>query len=209
VDQWTPEARDMLGTAVYRAASQDVQKHIIGEVPAYMNNPYVNVVLQYLSFPIVASNKQLSRNAQFADMEALTGVMLNLAVTGTVQYAMSASGIKGIDDFEENTYKYYSSIGILPEVSQFGTDVMNGENPIANRLPILSVLGNYAGAAGDIGEYALGGKESPVGNDAISLLYMNNHATLTGMVNLYQNGIAERVTNSDLATMIAESKQTR
>jgi hypothetical protein len=187
VDNLTTAEKDALSSGLYRAASQDVQKHIVGELPPYLNNPLWAVVLQYLSFPLVATNKQLARNAQFADMEALTGVMLNLIVTGTVQEAMIQLGLRNEEEFEKNTYKYYSSLGILPDVSMLLT---GEETPSVDRIPIYSVMENYADLAGETASYVMSAGEDEMSfNDIKPLLYMNNHATLRAMVNIYQGEI--------------------
>lgn len=193
LDKWNKEEQEVLGNVLYRAASQDVQRHIVGEVPPYLNNPLWNVVLQYLSFPIVATNKQLARNAQFADMESLTGLMMNLIVTGTTQYAMEKTGLRKEEDFEKNTYKYYSSVGILPEVTQFMSDVMEQDMPSAAKIPIMSVMSNYVDAGTAGAEYVLShGEDEMSYNDIKPLIYLQNHATLRAMYNLYAEGVSER-----------------
>lgn len=197
-DALTEVEKDHLGLVLYRAASQDVQKHIVGELPPYLNNPYFNVMLQYLSFPLVATNKQLARNSQFADIEALSGVMLNLIVTGTVQHAMVELGMRKEEEVELNTFKYYSSLGILPDIGLMGMEAMEGETPSLDRIPTWSVMGNYAHLGKESAKYAMSLGEDQMGvNDIKPVVYMQNHATLKIMANMWQEHVAERIAKED------------
>lgn len=212
-DRLTTQEKNNLGNVLYRAASQDVQKHIIGETPAYLNNPYWNVALQYLSFPLVATNKNLARNMKFADIESITGLMLNLGVTGLVQYTMAQLGLRKGDDVGENTYKYYSSAGILPDISIMGMDAINGDLPDLGKIPITSVMRNYGNAIGGTAQYvmsAVSDDEDKKGvplDDYKSIMYLNNHATLRAMYNVFNDEIGANVVDGKNREKLRELKQ--
>ena len=75
-DKWDGEAMDTFIYGIYRDATQSVQRTLVGERPAHLNRPMMQLLTQYLEMPIVAMNKKLGRQIQFADKEAV----LNMAV---------------------------------------------------------------------------------------------------------------------------------
>lgn len=132
-DKWPKNVRDQFQYALLRDEAQNVQKSLVGELPAWYNKPLMALVFQFRQFPIVAQNKQLGRALALADKEAVIATMMNAATAGIVRLskaALIAGGITAVSNSEyrfnsdpehlvRDTSKYIAQFGILPDATDF------------------------------------------------------------------------------------------
>lgn len=173
-DKWDAQAKDDFMYAMQRAEAQELLRPLIGEMPEWFNKPWVQMLLQFRTMPLVAQNKALGRSLAFADKEAITQLMLNSMTAGLVRYgkfaglAAVAAGTTGDWEAEYEkqldragrdailggaTDRYITQLGGVADVYSltqiYGTANTPDEyaRKVANQIPALSLLGDYAGAA--------------------------------------------------------------
>lgn len=159
IDKWDDEVRERYHLAMYRDDAQVVQQTIGGEMPAWINKPMMTVLAQFKQQAILANNKQLNRNLQFADKEAVFGVMMNMTMAGLTRtakfgtlgaaaYAVTGddsqlidpqnpffdTGEDGIDYMDAE--KYVSQFGFFSDIGHLAWDVSDS---IASEDPVTGV----------------------------------------------------------------------
>lgn len=134
-DKWPKEVRDQFTYALLRDEAQQVQKSLVGELPAWYNKPLMALAFQFRQFPIVAQNKQLGRALAMADKEAVVATLLNAATAGLVRTAKAATVAGGIAAVSSREYrfnsdpehrirdasKYVAQFGVLADATDFVT----------------------------------------------------------------------------------------
>lgn len=134
-DKWPKNVRDQFTYALLRDEAQNVQKSLVGELPAWYNKPLMALAFQFRQFPIVAQNKQLGRALAMADKEAVVATLLNAATAGLVRTAKAAAVAGGIAAVSSRDYrfnsdpehlirdasKYVAQFGVLADATDFVT----------------------------------------------------------------------------------------
>ena len=159
VDKWPESARKKFQYALIRDEAQQIQRTHVGEMPPWMNNPLMALVLQFRQMPIVANNKQLGRSLAFADKEAVTAVMLNTAIAGLVRYSKFAglglgiaaiTGEKVQDPTSEQMQvdKYIAAAGIFPDSIDLVLDAYKAGTDgdfkeLSGHMPVLGLMSDY------------------------------------------------------------------
>jgi hypothetical protein len=120
--------------------------------------------MQFKSYPMLAAEKQQARHLKFADKEAAMGMMLNAVTSATarvIRYQSMAAAIpdeknrqryldKKYESLAEDTWTYMGMAGMLPSVKNTavgigtGRDRFGGEYSVADEIPVLSYIDNYA-----------------------------------------------------------------
>ena len=116
--QWSPEVGEVFGAAVVRNMNQIVQKAMAGEQDAWMHTHAGSILMHLKTFPLLAIQKQVVRNARFMDKQALVTVLYGLAT------AAVASKIRDTLDGTERTpletakqaFNYSNMTGFIPMV---------------------------------------------------------------------------------------------
>lgn len=165
IDKWDPEVRERYHLAMYRDDAQVVQQTIGGEMPAWINKPMMTVLAQFKQQAILANNKQLNRNMQFADKEAVLAVTMNMAMAGITRAAKfgtlgaAAYAVTGDEselmelqnpffDGEDSNVsymdaeKYVSQFGFFPDIGHMAWDISES---LASEDPVTGVANNVAG----------------------------------------------------------------
>jgi hypothetical protein len=167
LNEWSDIDRNKFGVIMNRYSSQQVQKGFVGESSPEMMNPWVAFMMQFRSYPMLAAEKQQARHLKFADKEAAMGMMLNAVSSATarmLRYQSMAAGIpdererkryldKKYDSLAGDTWTYMGAAGMSPYIANTGIglftgrDKFGGNYTVADELPILSYIDNYAKAA--------------------------------------------------------------
>ena len=164
VDKWPKHVREEFQYAMTRDANQQVQHTVVGELPPWMNNPLMALAFQFRQMPIVAQNKSLGRSMAFADKEAVTGVMLNAAMSGMVRYSKFAVLGLGVATITGNEWKepngemmdvpkYITQFGMFPDTVDLVTDsykagVKGDIKKALGQVPALNTAFQYMEALG-------------------------------------------------------------
>ena len=167
--KWDGDTMDTFIYGIYRDATQSVQRTLVGERPAWMNRPMMQLLTQYLEMPIVAMNKKLGRQSQFADKEAVLNMAVLSAMGGLTKYAYEEIGdlitgggkegeIKDLKSFTESdsfqAMKYTPLLGFIPDVLEWVA------NPQVPNVPILSMMKKY-------GEAGMAAKDVATGDGSV------------------------------------------
>lgn len=178
IDKWDKEALNRYHLAMYRDDAQVVQQTIGGEMPQWINKPMMTVLAQFKQQAILANQKQLARNLQFADKEAVLAVTMNMAMAGMTRtakfgtlgaatYAVTG-GEQGLDEapWEKDYWdaeKYVSQFGFFPDIGHMAYDISEMEDPFqgaqelaTQEIPMLGWMKDYydIGAADTVEEKA-------------------------------------------------------
>lgn len=89
IDQWNPEARDILLNAVFSSTRRVIQKNSPADMARFMTSDFARIMFQFMSFAQVAFAKQLLHNIRMKDgasamtflATTLGGFMSYVAVT--------------------------------------------------------------------------------------------------------------------------------
>lgn len=190
--KWDGDAMDTFIYGIYRDATQSVQRTLVGERPAWMNRPMMQLLTQYLEMPIVAMNKKLGRQSQFADKEAVLNMAVLSAMGGLTKYAYEEIGdlitgggtegeIKDLKSFTESdsfqAMKYTPLLGFIPDVLEWAA------NPQVPNVPILSMMKKY-------GEAGMAAKDVATGDGSVKD-FVDTSARLAPLsTTIYAKGIA-------------------
>lgn len=137
IHKWTPADRDSAGIVLNRHTSQVVQRGYVGEMSPLMDNPWVNFMMQFRTYPLLAAEKQQARHLKFADKEAATGLFLNAVSSAgarIIRYS-SLAAAKPVEDREEyfknrmsnlggDTWTYMGNAGMTPQLYSYATQLM-------------------------------------------------------------------------------------
>jgi len=165
-DKWEGETMDTFIYGIYRDATQSVQRTLVGEKMTWLNRPMMQLLTQYLEMPIIAMNKKLGRQAQFADKEAVLNMAVLSAMGGLTKYAYdeAARFVKGdekesqeVKDLQSlvksdtfQAMKYTPVFGFVPDVMEWVA------NPSVPNPPILSMMKKYGEAGAAANDVATG-----------------------------------------------------
>lgn len=190
--KWDDEVLDTFIYGIYRDATQSVQRTLVGERPAWLNRPMMQLLTQYLEMPIVAMNKKLGRQVQFADKEAALNMAVLSAMGGLTKYAyeeasdlMTGAGKDAeIKDFKSLTesdgfqaMKYTPVLGFMPDVLEWIAD------PQVPNIPVLAMMKNY-------GEAGMAAKDVATG-DGSAKDFVDTAARLAPLsTTIYAKGLA-------------------
>lgn len=89
-DKWDAEAKDTFMYSLQRAEATELMRPLVGEMPAWFNKPWMQMLMQFRTMPLVAQNKALGRSIAFADKEAVVQLALNTMTAGLVRYGKYA-----------------------------------------------------------------------------------------------------------------------
>jgi hypothetical protein len=165
-NKWDRNIREQFQYAIHRDNAQQVQRTLVGEMPPWMNKPIMSLVTQFFQMPIVSTNKSLGRAIAFADKEAATGVVLNMALAGMVRHArfvalgagtVALTGMELTDAQEAaeagSWRKYVNQFGIYADATDLVLDSMgekeysDGEGRFVSNLlgqiPALGLAEDY------------------------------------------------------------------
>lgn len=178
-DKWPPSAKDTFMYAMQRAEATELLRPLVGEMPEWFNKPWMQMLLQFRTMPLVAQNKALGRSLAFADKEAVAQFMLNAMTAGLVRYgkyaglAALAAGASGNweDEYKKQidragndallggaVDKYITQLGGVADVYSLSHIYGSADTPegyakkMMNQVPSLSLLMDYAGAAEALSE---------------------------------------------------------
>lgn len=151
-DKWDNETLDTFIYGIYRDATQSVQRTLVGERPVWLNRPMMQLLTQYLEMPLIAMNKKLGRQSQFADKEAVLNMAVMSAMGGLTKYVyeeasdvMTGAGkdeeIKDLKSLVDSdgfqAMKYTPVLGFMPDVLEWMAA------PQVPNVPVLSMMGKY------------------------------------------------------------------
>jgi len=168
LDKWDKKTREKYHLAMYRDDAQMVQQTIGGEMPAWINKPAMTIVAQFKQSAILANKKQLTRNLQFADQEAVLGTTMNIAMAALTRTAKfgtlgaAAYAVTGNDDELEKPWekdywqpeKYVATFGFFPDMGHIAYDSFKAYDEdrmaydttgaaIAGEIPMLGWMKDY------------------------------------------------------------------
>lgn len=178
-DKWPPSAKDTFMYAMQRAEATELLRPLVGEMPEWFNKPWMQMLMQFRTMPLVAQNKALGRSLAFADKEAVAQLMLNTMTAGLVRYgkyaglAALAAGATGSweDEYKKQidragndallggaVDRYITQLGGVADVYALSHIYGSAEttsgyvSKMANQVPALSLMKDYAGAAEALSE---------------------------------------------------------
>tara|TARA_R110000851_G_scaffold4635_1_gene18867 strand:- start:2302 stop:6024 length:3723 start_codon:yes stop_codon:yes gene_type:complete len=181
IEQWDKPTLEKYQLAMYRDDAQMVQQTIGGEMPAWINNPAMTVIAQFKQQAILANKKQLTRQLQFADQEAVLGTMMNTMLAGLTRtakfgtlgaaaYAVTGNEAELQKPWEKDYWqpeKYVSTFGFFPDMIHIGldsaeaiqeerVDMKTAGDGIAGEIPMLGWMKDYydLGTADSLSEKA-------------------------------------------------------
>ena len=157
VHKWSQLDQESLGVALRRHAGQQVQMGFAGEMSPLMTNPMVAMLMQFKSYPMLAAEKQMGRNAMFADKEAAMGITLNAASSGAariIRYHSLAAALPSDKreaylerrmelDFNHDTAAYMGIVGMMVNNADMANDLIFGNRSIASQIPVTNWADNY------------------------------------------------------------------
>lgn len=171
VHLWPDKAKEKINLGIHRYLNQEVAKELAGEMPSFMNNPYVKLVLQFRGSAMLAQYKHLQRSLMYADKEAVEEYIINLMWAGVVRYAKlsawnRASVLFNDEEYKEpreeqlEVHKYIRQNGFLPDaidlVSKTYSSYKSGDYvPIIKEIPAAQYIYNHAKASGLDGDITL------------------------------------------------------
>jgi hypothetical protein len=167
-DKWSSAARKQFVYAMNREEAQVMPRTLIGELPAYMNKPMWQVLMQFKKTPLTFMSKGTQRHLLHGDREAILGSVLNVMSAGLVRYAKVAGGVGIVaalsdEEWERPTadqtsvQNYVSVFGMMPDAFAFGTHMYKsaqaetwyeGVNQAANYIPAYQAVTQTAQGAG-------------------------------------------------------------
>lgn len=169
MERWSPADNYKLGVALRRHSGQQVQIGFAGEMSPLMMNPQVAMLMQFKTYPMLAAEKQMGRNAMFGDREAAMGIALNAtssAAARWIRYQSLALALpeekreRYIDrklerDFAHDTLAYMGIVGMMVNAHDMVRDVGYGDSSVADQIPVTNWANNYLDAVkatGNIGD---------------------------------------------------------
>jgi hypothetical protein len=118
MDKWSPELAETFGSAIVRNMNQIVQKAMPGEESAWMFSHAGSLMMHLKTFPLLAIQKQVVRNARFMDKEALATVLYGLATAAVASKIRDALDGKERDalDTAKQAFNYSNMTGFIPMI---------------------------------------------------------------------------------------------
>lgn len=104
-DKWDKKDYIDLGSALHRHAAQQIQKGFAGEMSPWMSRPDVAFLMQFRSYPILSSEKQLGRHiAMGGDKEAAVSLTLNMISSAMARYLRYSSLALAMPEDKRDAY---------------------------------------------------------------------------------------------------------
>ena len=196
-DKWSDEARDSFMYGLQRAEATELMRPLIGEMPEWFNKPWVQMLMQFRSMPLVAQNKALGRSLAFADKEAVTQLVLNIMTSALVRYGkfagLAALATVGGESFEKEYQKkldnagqdsilggavdrYVTQGGLYSDVYALSLIGGSANNPqqylekAMGQIPAMGLVKDYAMAAYNVSE----GEGDKALNNAMRIVPLGN-----------------------------------
>jgi len=155
--RWSKDEQLALGVALQRHAGQQVQRAFAGEMSPLMTNPMVAMMMQFRTYPVLAAEKQMGRNAMFADKEAAMGIALNGASSSIARmvryYSLSLAlpeekrerylDNRMANDFGHDSLAYMGIVGMMVQNYDLVDDLALGNGSPSDQLPALNWADNY------------------------------------------------------------------
>ena len=155
--RWSEAERHTLGVALRRHSAQQVQIGFAGEMSPLMTDPRVAMMMQFRAYPMLAAEKQMGRNAMFADKEAGMGIALNAASSAAarmIRYYSLAAALpsdkreryleqKMSNDFGHDTIQYMGIVGMMVNNYDTAASLGWGDASVGDQFPAISWADNY------------------------------------------------------------------
>lgn len=120
LDKWNPDMADEFALAMNRHTDQVLQRAMAGESSVWMHKDVGAVFMHLKSFPILAIQKQLARNARLMDNAAAMTFLYGLGTAGLAYTAKEAISGKGSDsklsplDIAKGAFNMSNMTGWIP-----------------------------------------------------------------------------------------------
>jgi len=158
-DKWEPEAKDTFMYSLQRAEATELMRPLVGEMPSWFNKPWMQMLMQFRTMPLVAQNKALGRSLAFADKEAVVQLTLNAMTAGIVRYGKYAglaalaagTGAKFEDEFEQQVNRAGRDSILGGAVDRYIT-----QGGMYSDMYALTLIGNSASTPQEYLERAMG-----------------------------------------------------
>lgn len=178
-DDWESGLKDKLATAVDRAVKGNVLEPSELDLPASLTNPnglFVPLMLQYMRFPVAATENYLLRALSERDKGAVVGSLISTFVLGTLELGKDEIGqAMGL----QPTYDMNTEEGI----QKLGWKLFN-YNPYSGIIPTGATVGLASlGIAQPGTDY--------VPKDVVSVGAGPTYGRATGVINLLQSQVSD------------------
>jgi hypothetical protein len=200
-DKWPKATLDKFVLGVYRDSAQAVQRTMVGEKPAWLNRPIMQVITQYMEMPLIAMNKQLGRQVAFADKEAVVNAVLAASVAGLSKYAWdelsrTVTGketergeIEDMDSLVQSdafqALKYTPYVGIYPDALEWINTGINNDGDVRSKIPILSTLQRMYDTTDEAAKLSTGeGSAKDFFDTSVRLVPLSNTIYAKGLLEL-------------------------
>lgn len=211
-DKWSNEAIDSFMYSLQRAEATELMRPLVGEMPEWFNKPWVQMVMQFRSMPLVAQNKALGRSLAFADKEAVYQLVLNTMTSGLVRYGKfaglaalaTAGGGSFVDEYNKKldnagrdsilggaTDRYITQGGLYSDVYALSTIGSSASTPqqylekTMGQIPALGLVKDYAMTAYRAGE----GDGDKALNHAMRITPLGNTLAFEAVATLVEESI--------------------
>lgn len=152
-DNWDINLKDKLAVAVNRAVVGNILEPTSLDLPSKMSDPngiFVPLLLQYMRFPIAATESYLLRGLAEKDKGAVLGAILSTAVLGTLEIGkdtlLKTSGISSELMYDLDTeegqsklawklFNYNPYSGITPTIANIGFGIAGQPQPGTTYVP--------------------------------------------------------------------------
>jgi hypothetical protein len=200
-DKWPKATLDKFVLGVHRDSAQAVQRTMVGEKPAWLNRPIMQVITQYMEMPLIAMNKQLGRQVAFADKEAVVNAVLAASVAGLSKYAWdelsrTVTGketergeIEDMDSLVQSdafqALKYTPYVGIYPDALEWINTGINNDGDVRSKIPILSTLQRMYDTTDEAAKLSTGeGSAKDFFDTSVRLVPLSNTIYAKGLLEL-------------------------
>lgn len=211
-DRWSQDAKDTFMYSMQRAEATELMRPLIGEMPEWFNRPWVQMVMQFRSMPLVAQNKALGRSLAFADKEAVYQLVLNAMTSGLVRYSKfaglaalaTAGGGSFVDEYNKQldnagrdailggaVDRYITQGGMYSDVYALSTIGASASTPqqyvekTMGQIPALGLIKDYAMTAYRASE----GDGDKALNHAMRVIPLSNTLALEATATLVEESV--------------------
>lgn len=211
-DRWSQDAKDSFMYSMQRAEATELMRPLIGEMPEWFNKPWVQMVMQFRSMPLVAQNKSLGRSLAFADKEAVYQLVLNAMTSGLVRYGKfaglaalaTAGGGSFVDEYNKKldnagrdailggaVDRYITQGGLYSDVYALSTIGASANTPqqylekTMGQIPALGLVKDYAMTAYRASE----GDGDKALNHAMRIIPLGNTLALEATATLVEESV--------------------
>lgn len=173
-DKWDSEALDTFRYSMQRMEAQTQARALAGELPTWMNKPYMTIIMQFRQMAITTNNKTLARNMNLADQEAIAELTLATMsasavriakLTGLSTIAATLSGVELEDELSRRIAMaerdkllpfgadmYINHFGVFSDVYNTTNMLMNDVTDAPRQVPIMGMMEAYMKTGGSLAE---------------------------------------------------------